>query len=284
MSGEAAVYELRLKEKLAVPLDARRVRPDMFAGKTIAEIRAISVREGNTVVKLEDVFDVSGPEKAPENPGQIEIRISGDGTAKIRYLGYKMAGGKIVVKGVAGPLTGYKMRDGTIVVEGGARGWLGVKMKGGTIEVFGDASDFVGSKLQGEAAGKGMTGGMIIIHGNAGSNVGAGMAGGTIVVEGSVRHLAGAKMAGGNIVIHGNCGRFTGARMTRGRIVVAGKIDGILPSFYVDSLVPKAKVKKIVFEKPFMLFMGDALVNGMGMLYVAYEENKDLLSHYRELI
>ena len=284
MSSEVVVYELTLKNELMVPLDARRVRPDEFIGKTLSEIKAIEVREGNTKVKLSELFDVTGPEKAPDDPNLIEIRLSGKGTNKIRYLGFKMAGGKIVVKGDIGPLAGYKMRDGSIVIEGNARGWLGAKMRNGTIEVFGNAADFVGGKLQGEEPGKGMRKGTIIIHGNAGSNVGAGMAGGTIIIEGNVKHLAGAKMCGGNIIIHGNCGRFAGARMTRGRVVVAGKIDGILPSFYVDSLIPKAKVKKILFEKPFMIFMGDAVVSGMGMLYVSYEDNKDLLSYYEELI
>jgi len=37
---------------------------------------------------------------------------------KIRYLGYKMNGGKITIEGNVGHLIGYKMVKGSIVVKG----------------------------------------------------------------------------------------------------------------------------------------------------------------------
>lgn len=281
---DVASYILKLKEPLKVPLDARYIKPEMFVNKKLNEILDISVREGNTPIKLGEIFDVEGNATAPGDPNNIEINIHGEGTIKMRYLGFKMQGGKIIVNGGIGPLAGYKMRDGYITIKGNARGWLGAKMRGGMIEVFGHAADFIGSKLQGEKPGKGMKGGMIRIHGNAGSNIGAGMAGGAIIIDGNAKNLVGTLMCGGTIVVQGSCGRFTGARMSMGRIVVCGEMDGILPSFYADSIVPKAKAKGLVFEKPFMIFMGDILVDGMGMLFVSYDENVEMLKLFEELI
>jgi len=284
MSEELVTYTLKLKEKPIVPIEARALKPDKFAGKPIDDIRKLKVLEGNRRVVLEELFDIDGPSTGPKEPQNIEIIITGEGTGKVRYLGYKMTAGKIVVKGDIGPLAGFKMRDGTIIVEGNARSWLGAKMRKGTIEVFGNAGDFVGAKLQGERPGRGMKGGMIIIHGNAGSNIGAGMKGGAIIVEGNAGNLIGTYMTGGSIAVEGNAGSFIGARMSGGKIVVVKKVDGILPSFYVDSIVKSAKVKGRRYEKSFMLFMGDVIVNGRGSLFIAYEENESLLEPYKNII
>ncbi len=284
MSQEKVTYFVKLKVKPIVPIDARRIRPDVFAGKSINEIKKLRIYEGGRRTSFEELFEVEGPTIAPKDPNNIEIVLSGMDTHKIRYLGYKMNGGKIVVKGDIGPLAGYKMINGNIIIEGNAGSWLGVKMKNGFIEVHKNAGDFIGAKLQGERPGKGMRGGMIVIHGNAGSNIGAGMKKGTIIIEGNAGNMVGAYMVGGSILVQGNCGSFAGARMTGGKIVVNGTIDGILPSFYVDSIVGAAKVKGRVFKKPFMLFMGDVIVNGKGLLFVAYEENKTLLEPHKKLI
>jgi formylmethanofuran dehydrogenase subunit C len=277
-------YVLHMKYVPNVPVEARDVKPDIFAGRGINEIKDIEVYEGNSIIKLSDLFDVQGPEMAPKEPNEIRIVIKGDGTSRIRMLGFKMNGGEIVVEGDIGYLAGYKMRGGTVRIKGNARGWLGAKMKDGIIEVDGDAGDFVGGKFMGEKPGKGMRGGKIIIHGNAGSNVGAGMKKGAIIIEGDVGKLVGAYMTGGTIIVQGSCGAFAGARMTGGKILLAGRVDGVLPSFYVDSLLPKAKAKAINFAKPFMLLSCDIILIGTGMVYISYNENAEVLSRYRDLI
>ncbi len=282
--SEKYTYKLVVKDGVTVPVDARRIKPERFAGKRLSEILEIKVREGSRPRKLKDLFEVEGPENSVDDASKIEIVVEGEGTSKLRYLGYKMGCGRIIINGVAGCLTGYRMAGGEIIINGDARSWLGAKMKGGTIEVKGNAGDFIGAKLQGEAPGKGMKGGVIIIHGNAGSHVGAGMGGGAIIVEGSVLDLTGAHMTGGSILVMGSAGRFTGARMSGGKIVVAGRIDGVLPSFYIDSIAGSAKVKGYKVKKKFALFTGDVLVGGMGKLFIALEENKDLLSKYLELL
>jgi formylmethanofuran dehydrogenase subunit C len=59
--------------------------------------------------------------------------------------------------------------------------------------------------------GKGMTGGSIVINGNAGMHLGSGMKGGSIVVRGNAGDWLGAEMAGGQIHVYGNAGGQVGA-------------------------------------------------------------------------
>ena len=278
-----ATYVLYLKVKPTVLIDLRHVTPDRLAGKEISEIRDLSILEGGKKTCLSEIFEISGPSRAPKDPASINIVIEG-GSDKLCYVGYKMSSGNIMVKGNVGHLVGYKMRGGKIIVKGNARNYVGAKMKGGTIEIHGNVGHRLGSKLVGEKPGKGMRNGTIIVHGNAGSEVGVGMKRGLIMVEGSAGNLVGADMSGGTIIIKENCGLYPGVGMLAGKIVIGKEVGGILPSFYVDSLLPSIKVKGIVFNKQFMLFFGDAVVNGKGLLYISYEDNKALLEHYRILI
>ena len=275
-------YTLTLKIKPTVLIDARMVSPDRFANKSIDEIKKLRIIEGGWDRKLEEIFTVTGPEKAPSNPNDIEIVV--EGSDKLCYIGYKMSGGRIVIKGGAGHFIGYKMKGGSIVIHGNVRNYLGCKMKNGTIEVFGNAGHRVGSKLQGEKPGKGMKNGTIIIHGNAGSEIGCGMSGGVIIVEGNAGNLIGDYMTGGVIIVKGSAGIYPGAEMSGGRIVIGGKVEAILPSFYVDSYIPSLKVRGITFNKPFLSFIGDAIVGGRGTLQISYEDNKAMLEFFKGLL
>ncbi len=280
-----SIYKLELKDEVSVLVDVRSIRPDKFAGKTLNEIKDIRVFEGSFKRRLEDLFDIEGPSKACDNASLIKVVISGGRSlSKLMYLGFKMHGGCIEVLGDVGPLAGYKMVDGRLIIHGSARAWLGAKMRGGLIEVYKSASDFIGSKLQGEKPGKGMRGGMIVVHGNAGSNIGVGMKGGVIIIEGSAGNLVGYEMAGGSILVMNGCESFYGARMTGGKIVLNGRVGSIIPSLYIDDIVSKAKVRDYILEKEFALFIGDVLVNGVGRVYISYDDNIDLLTRYIELL
>jgi formylmethanofuran dehydrogenase subunit C len=276
-------YHLRLKEKPTVPIDARAITPDTFAGKRLNEILTLKVLEGGVPRTIQDFFDVEGPAEAPKDPGEIRIIIEGS-TNKVSFIGYRMSKGAIEIDGDAGHFIGYRMKGGSITIRGSARNYLGAKMKDGNIEVFGNAGHWVGSKLIGEKPGKGMKGGTIVIHGNAGSEVGSGMGGGTIIVEGGTGNNIGAYITGGTIVVIGNAGLYPGLRMGGGRVVIGGRVEGILPSFYAISYSPSLKVKNVTFNKPFMTFMGDALVGGRGLLQLSYDDNRQLLEYYRKLI
>ena len=113
--------------------------------------------------------------------------------------------------------------DATLVLQGttAACDGIGDRLTGGTIIVEGDAGAY---------AGRHMKNGRIDIRGSAGAWLGAGMSGGLITVQGGAGDfvggvLAGEKfgMAGGTIRVGGNIGDRAGDRMRRGTIVVKGK-------------------------------------------------------------
>jgi formylmethanofuran dehydrogenase subunit C len=77
--------------------------------------------------------------------------------------------------------------------------------------------------------GRGMTGGSIVVHGDAGMHLGASMSGGSITVHGNAADWLGAEMRGGSIRVRGNAGGQVGAayrgsrRGMRGGVIL---VDG----------------------------------------------------------
>ena len=78
-----------------------------------------------------------------------------------------------------------------------------------------------------------MSGGLIIVEGNAGNETGAVMRRGLIVVRGNVGDFAGAFMIAGSIVVFGRLGIRAGAGLLRGT-VVAFRQPELLPTFRYD--------------------------------------------------
>jgi len=97
--------------------------------------------------------------------------------------------------------------------------------------------------------GEGMTGGVLVVEGDAGAHAGAGMAGGTLRIEGNadlwagaemrgglleIRGDAGARLAaaypgsprgmtGGVVLVHGSAGELVAERMRRGLVAIGGR-------------------------------------------------------------
>lgn len=276
-------FTLKLKSIPRVLVDARSISPDRFTNKSLDNIRCLKVLEGGVQTTLDTLFDVDGPTASPPEAKAIEITIEGS-TEKLCYIGYKMSNGKIVIKGGVGHFVGYKMKGGTITIYGGARNYLGAKMVNGTIEVYGDVGHRIGSKLHGEKPGKGIRGGLIHIHGNAGAEVGWGAGGGTIIVDGNTGNFVGTDMTGGVIVVKGSTGVYPGLRMVGGRVVIGGSVKSILPSFYLDSIIPILKVRGITFSKPFAVFIGDVIAMGRGLLQISYGDNEAILERYKHIV
>ena len=277
-----ATLILKPKYEFNVPVEVEKVIPDNIAGLSLEEILKIRVYEGNRRRTLGELFEVSG-EIASKSSDQ-EIIFQGS-SCRIRRIGEEMSAGKIIVEGDAGPLAGFKMRGGTLIIKGDAGPWLGAKMKKGVIEVFGDAEGFVGSKLRGEELYSGMSGGMIVIHGNAGREVGAHMSGGAILVEGNVGVLPGMHMAGGEILIKGNCAGWPGTHMIGGKIIILGRVESIAPSLYFEDIKKNAKFIKEKIPGPYYLFLGDVLDNIAipGKVFVSIKNNPHL-KYYEQFV
>ncbi|QEG38956.1 formylmethanofuran dehydrogenase subunit C [Roseimaritima ulvae] len=99
--------------------------------------------------------------------------------------------------------------------------YIGHGLSGGRLVVDGDA---------GHAVGHRMRGGRLQIHGAVGDHAGMSMRGGTLVIDGDAGDFVGGPAAGersgmlnGEIVIAGNAGSHLGFRLRRGTIVVAGR-------------------------------------------------------------
>jgi len=215
-------------------LEAEVITPDVFAGKSLDEIRALLVWEGNTSWPLGRFFDVQGS-TAPAAADQA-IVISGS-VPRVKYVGSKMSAGAVLCKGDVDMYCGAWMKGGSIIVKGNADAFAGIQMEGGQLIIEGNAGNYLGASYRGDW--RGMKGGSIMVSGNAGCDLGEYMMGGVITVKGNVDINAGihagrgigAKDVGGRIVIYGDSPGRVGAQMIRGNIYMLGKIRDMMPGF-----------------------------------------------------
>ncbi|RMF89441.1 MAG: formylmethanofuran dehydrogenase subunit C, partial [Methanobacteriota archaeon] len=174
------------KEQPAVGLEAESISPDVFAGKTSAEIGQLRVYEGKVERSLGDFFKVSGD--AGASADETRIVIEGD-VKKTKRIGQGMTAGEILIRGSAGMHLGSKMRGGTITVEGDVDAFACQEMRGGEVHIKGNAGSYLGAAYRGNW--RGMRGGTITVDGSVGSEMGTFMRGGKIVVKGDAGMFAG---------------------------------------------------------------------------------------------
>lgn len=262
---------LTLRELPSVPLEAELLTPDVIAGLSLDEIRALPVNLGKRRRRLDDFFAIDG------EPGD-EIEIHGD-TTRVKWIGRGMTRGRIVIRGNAGMHVGSAMKGGVIEVFGNVSDWLGAEMAGGAIHVHGDAGGQVGAAYRGSLSG--MKDGTILIDGAAGLEVGMRMKRGIIAVGGRVRDFAGLQMKGGTIVLGGGAELRTGAWMVRGTIISLTPVQ-LLPTFtfactYNPTFVPLLAKRLAAWGRaiPFAArdggyqrYTGDTCVPGRGEILV----------------
>jgi formylmethanofuran dehydrogenase subunit C len=259
---------LTLEEPPAVPLEAENLSPDVTAGISNEEIRALPVHLGRRQRRVDDFFVVEG-----EASDELEIR--GD-AGRVKWIGRGMTRGRVTIHGHAGMHLGAYMKGGTIDVSGDVSDWLGAEMSGGFIRVRGDAGGQVGAAYRGSASG--MRDGTIIVDGAAGLEVGMRMKRGTIVVGKPVRDFAGLQMKGGTIVLCGGAELRTGAWMNRGTILSLAAID-LLPTFAYASTYNPTFLRlyarhlatfglTLPGEDTYRRYTGDASVPGKGEILV----------------
>ena len=258
---------LTLKKPPEVPLEAEVLSPDVLAGKTPDEARALPVFLGKRRLRLDEFFDLDG------EPGD-DLELRGD-LGRVKWVGKEMTRGSIRVAGNVGMHVGAFMRGGTIDVHGNAGDWAGGEMAGGLIRVRGNAGGQVGAAYRGSVSG--MNRGTILIDGSAGIEVGMRMKRGLIAVRGPVRDFAGLQMKGGTLVLVSGAEIRTGAWMVRGTIVCLKPVR-LLPTFapcctYDPTFlrVYSRHLNRLGFDLPvgpeagaYQRFMGDSAVPGKG--------------------
>ncbi len=256
------------KDEKYLVLEADSITPDAFAGKTVDEIKALPVYEGNTSWPLGRFFDVAGSTAA--SAADQAIVINGN-APKVKYIGSKMTAGAILCKGSVDMYCGAWMKGGSIIVKGSTDAFAGIQMEGGQLIIEGNAGNYLGASYRGDW--RGMKGGDIVCNGNAGCDLGEYMMGGTITVKGNVDINAGihagraigAKDVGGKIVIYGDSPGRVGAQMIRGNIYVLGRIETMMPGF---ALKETRDVEVDGKSNAFKVYQGDRAEAGKGTLYV----------------
>lgn len=213
---------LRLRSASSIPIEIDGFLPANTRGKSASAIEQWPVAQGNRTVPLAELFEIRG------TPNDDEIRFEGN-LGSVHGLGVGMTSGTILVEGDVGRHLGAEMSGGRIEVRGSVSDWVGAEMKGGSILIHATAGDGAGGAYRGSR--QGMSGGTLIIQGDAGSEVGRGMRRGTILVGGSCQGGLGYDMLAGSIVVAGTCGPHPGAGMRRGTLVLLGATPPLLPSF-----------------------------------------------------
>jgi len=266
------------RRPFGVPVYADCVSPDIFAEKSVKEISALKLWEGNKQRLLSDLFDIR--DEDVNKPEEVTIQLRGD-LRKVRMIGARMSIGKITIEGDVGMHLGGMMKGGEILVKGNVDSWLGCMMEGGRIEVTGSAADYVGAPHRGSTDG--MKNGTIAIHGNAGNEVGCYMRGGLIRVDENVGEFAGIHMRDGTILVQGDCEARAGAGMTDGKVIICGYVPSVLPTFTIDDIRPSVKIDGEKVPGPFYRFTGDIAENGKGKLFVSKNKNSQLGFYERYL-
>lgn len=261
------------KEQPEVPIEAKTINPDFFAGKTLEEIKKLHIWYGNTDAVIGDFFEVKG--ESGETSAKTKIIIDGD-VNNTKRIGQGMTDGEIIINGGTKMYVGVEMKGGRITVHGDVDSWSGQNMSGGELNIYGNAGDYVGSAYRGDW--RGMSGGSITIHGNVGNEIAEFMLGGKMLIKGNVNIMPGIHINGGLLIIEGNVVARVGAEMKSGTIVVKGIIEEFLPSFeYLgveEDINPEGKLIKESFHK----FTGDFASKGSeGIVYVAVHGNKHIL-------
>lgn len=207
-------------------IDCYAISPDAMAGKTALEIADLEIWEGKIKTRLGDFFEIDGA--GGSIPAETEIVIDGD-VSRAKYIGYKMTGGSVTVKGNVDMYLGGWMKGGTIHVLGDVDSFCGIQMEGGEIVVDGRAQNHVGCSYRGDW--RGMRGGILRIRGDAGNDIGTFMNGGTIVIEGDAFIHVSTHAEGGTVIIKGDVQGRVGGQMVKGDIYVLGSIQHMLPGF-----------------------------------------------------
>jgi len=240
---------ITMKNVPALYLEADNISPDAFAGKTAAQIAELSVHEGNTTSTLGNYFEVIG--NAGATAAETKIVVKGD-VKKVKYLGFKMTAGELVIEGNADLYVGAWMTGGKILAKGNIEAFAATAMKGGELIVEGNAGNYLGAAYRGDW--RGMSGGKILVKGNAGSDIGMFMTGGEIVVNGNVDVHAMTHAEGGRLVVKGNANSKVGGQMVDGEIIIFGTIDTMMPGF---KPVDKVELEVDGVKAKFSHFIGD---------------------------
>lgn len=215
-----SALSLRLLTPPAERLDMSGLTPAALAGLTVGEISRFALGTAQKPPHVGDYFKVDG------TPGDtLVIETASD---RLDYIGFENESGTVIVDGVAGAYAGHRMRGGRLEVRGNAGPFLASSLDDGIVIVSGSAGDNLGAPLRGDR--EGLTGGLVVVNGDIGNAAGARMRRGTIIANGKVGSAAGERMLGGTIWTASGFGTDAGIQMRRGTLI-GPSVDQMRPTF-----------------------------------------------------
>ena len=217
----------------SIALELDELNTDAIYTWTEDDFAKYNVPIGNSRFPITDYFKITVEGEA-NSPDEVKMIMNGD-MGRVKYIGFRMSGGEVIVNGNADLHVGAEMSGGYVLVNGNAQAHAGREMSGGKLEIMGNTKEFTGASYIGEW--RGVTGGEIIVHGNAGKQCGECLTGGNIHVMGDCDILAGIHMTKGTIEIDGNVNRWPGGQMKNGNIVIHGKLGRLLEGFVENGIV-----------------------------------------------
>lgn len=226
-----AEIKLKLKKEPEFPLEVETISPDVFAGKSMDDIKKLEAWHSKEKLTIADFFDVSGSTGEKDD---LKIIIDGE-LSNVKRIGQGMSGGEIVINGNVGMHVGNSMTGGKITVKGNAGDWAGAMMQGGELEITGDSGNYTGAAYRGNWIG--MQNGIIKVKGKVGhesmawarSSKGAKQF--PFLYCGRAESLLGMHNHGGTIIVEGGVDTYPGADQAWGTIVIKGKVAKPLPSY-----------------------------------------------------
>ncbi|PXW91561.1 formylmethanofuran dehydrogenase subunit C [Sphaerotilus hippei] len=224
-------HRLMLRQRPALRLDLRGVRPATLATLSLAEIERLPLPCGRHFTPLAEWFTVerlgeseaaaliaaAGPADGPPPAGPL-LALAGD-LSQVDQVGWQLDGGTLTVDGPVGQGVGGAMQAGCLRVRGSAGALAGVEMSGGELHIEGDVGDYAAATLPGSMDG--MRGGLLLVQGRAGDRFADRMRRGTAIVLGDAGDFFASRLVAGTLVLGGRCGRHPAHGLRRGSLVFA---------------------------------------------------------------
>lgn len=261
----------RLKQVPDQRIDLSCLVPEALQGRTEKAIARQPVNTARERLEVGDVFSLRMGDP-------MSLRFEG-GSEPFDFLGAGMTTGDILVDGPVGQQAGRLMRGGRLHILGDAGAYAGSRLAGGHLEIDGDAGDRLCGPLAGEMAG--MSGGVVIVRGDAGARAADRLRRGLVVIEGRSGKDAGSRMIAGTLLLRGAVTGAPGPLMRRGTIVLLDGRCPPSPTFLdcgshrlVAAALLGAELERIgltfarKLKQPFRRLAGDMAVGGKGEIWV----------------
>jgi formylmethanofuran dehydrogenase subunit C len=185
--------------------------PNVLGPLSLDEICQLDIEVNDQAAKLGDWFSV-------QDGDRNEIVLQGDVSACDSIGG--MINGRLKVESSVGDMLAERMSGGEIEVDGSTGRFACGKLKGGVVQVQGDCGPYAASAPTGQS--RGMSGGVLVIHGNCDQWLATRMRRGLVVVYGNVAAGCASRMIAGTVVLCKHAIQPLGAHMVRGTILMLG--------------------------------------------------------------